>query len=484
MKVLISALLILALLSSVFTACGRADERSDALVSVDTNASDETEPQGDKHDFELTNYDGRKFTILYPKWSLYNDYYFAEEANADAMNDAIYERTTKIEEALNIKITSKSFGYIDTVYPAIRKAVAGGLDVYDLALTHCVSSLPALISDKLIINWNDVPVIDMNKSYWNKGVKNTIESNGLLAFAANDFILPDVNTIFFNKTLLRDLTLESPYDLVNSGKWTWDKVIEMSAGASADLNGDSKYDEKDRYGFVGDSGWQLASITTGCDQYIIEIQDGQPVLAINTEKMASIVEKLHTFLHNGKSAYAWPSLSQYDPNQGGTPPIDFNDGRALYYLVPLSLAGRFRAMDVDFGILPMPKYNEEQIDYLSLNWAGYMCIPSIAGDLEYTGKVVELLGYYNRKLVRPAFYNILLGQKISRDEESRKMLDIVFDNAVYDLGIALNMYGITEQVLAKKMGNFESFYAKSYKVWNKTIEQYAKACSNYMAVNG
>lgn len=489
MKKILSAILLITLLSSIFIACGDSSSGDIETEATTTSLSDETTAieqiveTGDRPDIELTDYEGAEFKILYPQWSLYNDYYFAEEANGEAMNDAIYERTAKIEEDLNINIVPYTVGYIETILTELRKTVLAGLDEYDLALTHCATDMTAYISDSLVLNWNDIPNIDMYKSYWNSSLKDTVESSGMLPFAANDFILPDVNTIFFNKNILSDLNLDDPYELVNGGKWTWDKLIEMSANASSDLNGDGVFDDNDQYGFVGEMGWQFASITTGCDQYLIEIEDGTPVLAVNTARMVSIIEKIHSMLNNGNIAFTWNYSSAYDPNNNGTPPVDFNEGKALYYLVPLSLASRFRSMDVEFGILPMPKLNEAQENYISLNWAGFMCVPLTAGDVEFTGKVVELLGYYNSTIVKPAFYDILLGQKISRDEESMQMLDIVFNNAVYDLGVTLNIHGLTSAVVSGD-GNFSSYYEKNANTWNNSITKYGTACEDYIATHG
>lgn len=482
MKKILSAILLISLLAAVMIACGNNETGGSNDVTTTTGGASETivdtTEAGHKHDIELIDYNGEEFKILYPQWSLYKDYYFAEEANGEAMNDAIYERTSKIEEDLNIKITPYTIGYIETILTEVRKTVLAGMDEYDLVLTHCATEIPAYVADTLVVNWNTIPEIDMDKSYWNASLKQTVESSGVLAFAANDFILPDVNTIFFNKSMLDDLGLDNPYELVNSGKWTWDKLIEMSSNASSDVNGDGIFDDNDQYGFVGEMGWQFASVTTGCDQLLIKIDDGTPVLGVDTDRMVTIIEKIHSFLKNGNNAFTWNYSAEYDPNNNGTPPVDFNQGKALYYLVPLSLAGRFRAMDVDFGILPMPKLNDSQSDYYSLNWAGYMCVPLTASDLEFTGKVVELLGYYNSTIVKPAFYDILLGQKITRDEESMQMLDIVFNSAIYDLGVALNMYGITNTVVNGD-GNFASYYAANLNTWNSNIMKYAEACVEY-----
>jgi len=101
MKKLTSVILLFTLLASVLIACGDAsggnsgETTTAALSSDESTAPAETEPEGDKPDFEMTDYEGREFKILYPQWSLYKNFYFAEEANGEAMNDAIYERTAK-----------------------------------------------------------------------------------------------------------------------------------------------------------------------------------------------------------------------------------------------------------------------------------------------------------------------------------------------------------------------------------------------------
>jgi hypothetical protein len=432
---------------------------------------------GHMHQIAESDYACEEFMILYIDWSLISDYYFSDEANGDAVNDAIFDRTARIEEHLNIDINSYTLGNTDTPqFNEIKKNVYAGDDVYDLALIHNSSDITKYVSDGVVKNWNDIPQIDMTKSYWNESVQRNMEVEGVLAFASNDFILPDVNSIFFNKLLIENLTLEDPYTLVNDGEWTWEQLIKMAESASADINGDGIFDENDQYGFVGEYGWQLASVVTGCGQYTIQTDDGQPQIVLNTEKMVSIIDMADTLLNEGNTSFTWPFSQATDPNMGGTPPVSFDSGRALFYYVPLSLAPVFRATEVEFGILPMPKFDRSQTDYISLNWAGFMCVPASADNTELVGKTVELLGYWNGQLVIPAFYDILLGQKISRDTESQEMLDILFGNTVYDLGVNLGseFYMVLPWTLDAG-GNFASYYEKKIKTLEKIVEDYNKA---------
>lgn len=482
MKKIVFLILLIMLFSS---SC--SEKPSDAGISADLTSITEvqTEIEEEQPDVEKTDYEGRTFHVLYPLWSLYRNFYFADELTGDAVNDAILNRTQKIEEFLNIKITRNAVDYIDKILPELSKTVLAGMGTYDLTLIHCATSLGNYVRDSLVLDWNDIPNIDMDKTYWNQSIKENMQLNGILPFSANSFIIPDVNSIFFNNHLVEINNLGNIYDVVFEGKWTWDKFYEMASSASQDIDGDGKFTDQDQYGFVGEKGWQFGSITTGAGQYVIQTNtEGVPQLTINSEKMITLVEKIDKLINTGNVSYTWGYDIKYDPNAGGTPPVSFDSGRALFYLVPLSLAKTFRETEVDFGIIPLPKLDEIQKDYITLNWSGFMCVPLTVNDPSFVGNVVELLAYYNNKIVMPAFYDILLGQKISRDEDSIQMLDIIFKTNVYDLGVNLALYNILTDIVSSKNTEFASYYAKNEKTFNKTISDYYEAHVKYVENKG
>lgn len=488
---LIAALLLCSIILSpaMLAACGQKTDDAAVTSGVSEETAEtttaETTTEGDVPEITEADYDGAVFNVLYPNWSLYNNYYFADENNGEAVNDAIFERTSKLEESLNVDFQAVTKGYIETIYPEINKTVMAGLDTYQLALTHCATSLVSYVTSACVLNFNDIPNIDMTKDYWNQSLASNMQIGGVLPFAANSFILPDVNTIFYNFQLIENYELETPYDLVESGDWTWDKLIEMSAAASADIDGDGAFTDADQYGFVGEMGWQFGSVLTSCDQYIVAAGDDGAEIVVNSEKTVNILDKIKTFLHSGNGAFTWTYTSAYDPNQGGTPPVSFDAGHAMFYLVPLSLASNFRSNEVDFGIIPLPKYDAAQQDYVTLNWSGFMCVPLTVADPEMVGAVIELLGYYNEKYVNPAFYDVLLGQKVSRDERSIEMLDIIFKGSVYDLGVNLGLYGITSSCVEKATSTeFSSYYEKNIKSWTKTVTDYSDAHIEYAENHG
>ena len=482
MKRIITALLFTALLISSISC---ASEQTTAETTVAARTVETTAPEEDDYGYvdpELPekDYDGRAFNILYPEWSLYNNYYFAEEDNGEVVNDALYDRARRVEEYFNIDFSYITLGYIETIYPAVQRVVAAGMSEYDLVLTHNSTSLTGYVTEGIVANWNSVPSIDLDKPYWNQSVRESFEVNGILPFMSSDYILPDVNSIFFNKGLIEQYSLENPYELVESGVWTWDKLRELASGSAADLNGDSIMDDQDQYGFVAELGWQFASVFTACGQdYFGKDDDGLPAIACDNDKTQDILEKITQLLYRDDCSYTWNHSAEYDPNQGGTPPVSFDNGRALFYLTPLSLATTFRETLVDYGILPLPKYDENQSDYSTLNWAGFMCIPTTVSDLECVGLVSEMLAAESCRTVMPAFYDVLLGEKIALDPDAKEMLDILFDNTIYDLGVNLGYYSLCSSQISNDSPNNTSYLASNRAAIEKTINDYIEGCEGY-----
>ena len=61
-------------------------------------------------------------------------------------------------------------------------------------------------------------------------------------------IYDNVNFLVYNKQIASELALENIYDLVRKGKWTIDKLYEMAAAATKNLNGDGIMAKEDRWG--------------------------------------------------------------------------------------------------------------------------------------------------------------------------------------------------------------------------------------------
>jgi hypothetical protein len=217
----------------------------------------------------------------------------------------------------------------------------------------------------------------------------------------------------------------------------------------------------DLYGFVGELDWQFINIMYACDQRVMKkYPDGHYSLDLNTAKCQTIVDKLNDLLYVGNQTFTYV----YNARNTGTKYIPFDSGRALFYMNQPGYVKELRATEFDFGILPYPKFDEKQENYVTLNWAGLICAPVNIANPEKVGAITEYLGAKSHEVVLPAYFDILLNGKLTRDDESRDMLDIIYGDSVYDFGLNFSAFNellyIIPKLLQTKSTDLASFYEK------------------------
>jgi hypothetical protein len=485
---MLKVFLTLLLVSTLLLSCG-TEEGSDGVVNNTTSQAGDAEESVEtidprfavSDDLPEMGFDGYEFGILYPIWSNYElGLYFAEEETGDKLNDVIYARERDVEERFNVVINPISCATIDQIFPQVSKAVMAGDEIYDMALTHCISGLAELSTGNYLLDFNSIDTFNLEKPWWNQKMNETLSVGGALLFAVSDFIIPEPNVIYFNKDIHSNYNMEDMYETVRSGKWTIDKMIEMAKIPTEDLDGNGVFDENDQYGVIAELDWMLISFMHASEQYVVEqLPDNPyPTLAMNNEKMNTIVNKVYDLLFSGNQSFTFGY-------QGSNPwPLDLDSGRGLFVLKGLSSAQKLRNVDVDFGIIPFPKYDEFQKEYINNSWNGFMCIPNVVADTERTAIIIEALSAESHRYFVPAYYDILLTSKLARDDESQEMLDIIYNSCVYDSGLnfsAFNaiLYSIP-QLMQKKSTDFGSFYATNSSAMEKQLEKvYGAILENY-----
>lgn len=111
--------------------------------------------------------------------------------------------------------------------------------------------------------------------------------------------------MYYNKTLLNSLGLEDPVQLVRDGKWTWDKLRELSLQAAKDLNNDGQFTEADRFGCTSISydGLVPMFLTSGI-KAIIKDEDGRLVYNMMADEASAALQKFkNTFTVNDGMFY-------------------------------------------------------------------------------------------------------------------------------------------------------------------------------------
>lgn len=482
----ITAGLLLASMLLSMAACGNTGTTETAAdtEAAQTEAITETEETRAMHEVPETDFGGEEFKILYPTWQGYLYYFFADEETGDAMNDAIFTRTIRVEEYLNVDIVQQDVGgeqtqQINQMAGAIKKAVTSGDDVYDMVLLHCISGVSDMVTTGMLYNLDNLTYVNMQADWWNRTQMDVLRLGKNTYFGVSDYMIPCPYAVYFNKDIIADNQMENPYDLVYEGKWTMDTMMNMAVSITRDLNGDGVHDENnDLYGISATETSKYASFMIGSGQFLTSrTDDGRIQLDCNTEKMFSIIETMYKAANTTGTIFLSPSEVETDQ-------FDFNSGRLLFRLDTIANAVLFRDYEANIGILPYPKFDAEQADYISMDWGGLMGVPTTISNPELVGAVLELLAYESGDTVIPAYYDVLLAGKLSRDEDSRNMIDILFDTIAYDVG--MNYFGFTagcndllfcmnKLVINEKSTDFASYYAKYEKQAVQAIEKLYKA---------
>ncbi len=467
------------LLSALLFSCGNADTPSTETKPIEneSQAADTvvTEAGIPAPTLPEKDYEGAEFTLLNGNMSEWMMIYTvtAEEETGDSLNDAIFQRNRATEEQFNLHLVEIN----DTnAHTMAKKAVVAGDSNYDILLTTKANALDMVLQNYLI-DYAEIPHIDTTAPWWVQGSMTSMSLDNRVFYGISLFDTTHydgVRTIFFNKTLLDSHDLENPYDLVLSGKWTIDKMLEMGLAVAQDLDGDGVWGENDMYGY---NTWHSVggqTLMTGCGAPLSVRKDenDMPFFDMNTEFYIERLEKITDML----SKVGFYNTFATSPNNGGV--AYFKSGNSLFYNETMGNAQKLREMTLDFGILPGPKFDEAQTSYYNCGGNPYfMCILTTNADLDRTGMVMESLAYESLDTVKIAAYDEMLEGKVSRDDDSEAMLDIIYSTLVYDHPIAANIVNgiITERYLFKNNKEYASFFTKQEAKIQKEIDKYTEA---------
>lgn len=434
--------LALLLLAAMLAACAAKDNTTIADTenpAVDTESVPEVTETTEVPDLPADlSFDGATFTFGVVDNPNGRNPIVMEELTGEALNDAQYNTVQQTNDALNVLVAET---ILTGGYPAAQdviKLVTAGDDVIQVANIYC-AAIPQLLSGGYVMSYNDVPYIDLRKTWWDQKVsENLVISdiryavNGHLNITTHDLTY----CLVFSKDQIADNGLENPYDLVRDGKWTMDKMAEQMVAVTRDANGDGTFDEKDNYGYASAIKMTLPSFWIGAGEKTITLNDaGIPSLTMDSERFHNVIEKIFAITYDNGTRYQ-NKADDYDI------PTECKDlfvgDRALFMDCSLFYVAALRDMETDFGILPYPKYDEAQTEYCSrVSYFMPAVMPATNRNLELVGAVLEYINYRAKENITPAYYDITLKGKVSRDEESVEMLDIILNNRVVDLGDTL-----------------------------------------------
>ena len=475
----LTALLLLAAL--ILPSCTSApaddeDTADSAVEAVETEAETTLE---DLYPLPTVKYDGKSYDMLVLRtgyWGQdYNDLYLAEDDVGDTVGSAAYMRALKLEEKYGMKFVQTESG--DSVGQAWTLYNAGD-DTYEIVQGQAVSLMPTLASNGALHDINEMPGMTLEAPWYNRSMNDSSTIMNKLYMVSSDATSSDKNGIFamlYSKQMAVNFGIPDLYDIVSSGKWTFDLMKQYGEMVTNDENGDGvlKKDD-DRFGLVTEDffGWFL--MVAAGQTSAAKDENDVPYFTAGSEAAVDAVMKIQEIMYN---AQLRPTeyLAEADYS------LMLDSGRALFLSSGLCTFGTFRDVETDFGIIPIPKADESQTAYYSTfspYASRFVGFPLQNADTEFMGTVFDLLSRYGTDTVRTAYYDVLLSGKVARDQKSTEMLDIIFDNMVHDIGATYNWGNVWftyQQYFSARMENWASTWKAIEKpaqsALEKTLEQ-------------
>ncbi|MDD4772805.1 MAG: hypothetical protein PHZ09_04285 [Eubacteriales bacterium] len=467
MKKIITLLIAAVFVLTAFACAGPAGPSDGTTVpSGETAPAEETRPQSALPESDL---DG--FTVTFigkaPDSGAFGVKDVAVEGeDGDAFNDAVYRRNRIIEEKYNCVIEFVPSPNV-AVSTHVRPSIIAGDDYFDV-IYDGLQPVVVLAQEESLIDLYSLEYFDFAKPWWDQAVCDELSILGALYITYGEHMIgpkSGLYCLFFSKQLAADYNLGDLYQIVRDNKWTMDTFASLAVQGKKDLDGDGKWTIADQYGHVTETYSGYTFMVAQGYNIAAKDENDMPVLTPIDDSVYARVDKMMMVL-------ADPEITTYVDQPTGAADIwidfwraSFVSGRMLFREGAMHDAPTLRDMDTDFGILPMPKFSEEQDRYYHTNSvynAAMMCIPVSASDPDTVSFIVEAMAYESLYMLNPVYYEVVLQGKTFRDTESEEMLDIIFASKTFDIGAAFNwggLQGVYTSICTSASSNFASRYA-------------------------
>ncbi|MBQ7338182.1 MAG: extracellular solute-binding protein [Clostridia bacterium] len=483
----ISLFLVIGMLGSALLACAddtQSEQSPDPSDSSLTPSTDTTqEEQGEQQilpDVEAMDYD---YTLNVLHWTvdgnhefynLWNEICPDENTNGitgDIIADDIYDRTGWINENYGITLTCQYQSHM-TIPTVVANLIKSGSDEYQVMVEFGFNAQRTM-GRNYYTDLTTLANVDPSKPWWVKESFEELAIGEFVEFAASDLLILDkgaTSTLFYNIPMADDLGLDNLYELVEDGLWTFEEMIACAENAYAD-NGNDTRDGGDVYGFAGSGDIPVLTLYIGSGMKLLDRdEDGEYYYQYGSDEQS--LEIMTTILED----LMYQDFYWNDTLENSDTHPSFPNGGALFNLATARACSIYRNMEDAYGILPVPKYDEYQDKYYSqvnTYHDSMLAVFNTVESPEKVGAALELLSYYSYYNIYPDFYDVVIQGRGTRDEESRRMLDLIFSNRSYDLGLVYDPLGFSDTVLrytATGSSNLTSFIES----WEDRLSNAAK----------
>lgn len=455
-KKLIALMLVLLMVVPLIVSCGKDDtgkdddgnrpnyESQDAIGNDDPFAEKNAEIDEYIDELALDNkLNGKSFTYIGGGAQAPDPE--SDGETGDVEKDAFYYRSRDIEEKFGLDwidyIPEQVEGSTThAVVDAVQQDVLAGTSAYDAGYGTPVAVAGPLFRQDTLADVSDYTVIDFEREWWPSSLLDTYHINGAVFFLNGPIVSSnyvDTHCVVFNKQVAEDYSIEDLYALVDSDEWTFDKMFEIANAIPENGNGAGAYRYMSPHGVATlfACGYELTSFDENGAPFISETLP--TLLSDLADKFSPIFSDDTQTVHTKgvrNQGLREEFSEKYDGYEGRSEMFD--DDKALFYFTTTGDAAELRKLEVNFGILPLPKGSDAQEDYISYvePWSAFnVFVPRTTKDPAVTDVVLEAMAALGERYIKPALYDTILKGRSVKDYDSKDMLDIIFATKKYDI---------------------------------------------------
>ena len=421
-------------------------------TDTETSTKEEVTTGGDEEltpNYSGNTYDDTEFKILMRQ----DDEYVREMAvdkittTTTELDKKVYYRNREVERKMGVTLTFVTDS-MDNVHAAVKNAALTEIDAYDLVINHGRQIFHEAISG-YYLDWSYLPTVNLDAPWWSQNIKTAWSTPSGALYAANGDIsylsIGVANCMYFNKTLVNNAQATSPYEYVADNNWTFETFFQSARDVGATVAGNGGY------GYVSQiwRGPMDALYASGHSTIVIN-EDETFSIDIQNQRCYDTIDAFTAFLKE--------SCAKQEDDLGKARKL-FTDGNLVYFDDNIKSATT-AYKDIDFGILPFPKYSTDVEDYQSLAGSGTDTFAILAQTTEANrqriGDVVECLAYIGYTDIVPFYFDTVVSAQAVKDAQSLESLAIIRRTLNFDLGHYLNPGGIGDIAVNVANGTYPS----------------------------
>ena len=445
------ALILTALLAASAVSCGGGDVPADTTTAADVSGETTAAPvkevprEETPDNLPALDFKGASVRIHYRGGDDVTKLEIVGEENGDVINDAVFARNRSVEERLNVKFDLIPGDSVHEKFMSNLKTVLmSGEDAYDIISAVQWRALPQAM-EGLYYDHADAPYIDYDAPWSYEDYMAEIAVGDERFMLAGDISTTHIrymSCLYVNKKIFTDNfgSVDDLYQTVLDGNWTHDKLRKYVSDVYQDLNSNGVTDEGDLLGISTTPISQADHICYSAGlRYTGRDAKGMPQLLADQSRNVKVIETVYNLYYETPGTLIYKSPNEMD----GKTLKHFIDSEQLFYPNRFYTAELLREMKDPYGMIPMPKLDADQKDYIALvhDSDTLYCVPITAKSIDMPCAVMEAMCAENYRTVVPALYDVALKVKYTQDDISSQVIDIIHDAAITDF-IYANNYNI------------------------------------------